>query len=105
MNQLADLRIAIMNTGKVLEIHSKVTLSLLSATAASTDGGRTYRQERHWKKQTSDDGQLFHALVLISACGMVSPNSYREYREFLVHSPMVLKMRSIMLSAARRIWS
>lgn len=74
---------------------------MLLEAAIQNNKDRTYRQERHREIQTSDDRELLHTLVLICSCVMLVVD--HESTSPSVHLPIVLKMRSIMLSAARRI--
>lgn len=54
-----------MDTGKLLEVHSKVALAFLLDSAPPIIIHPAYRQEGHWKIQASDNGQLLHTLILI----------------------------------------
>lgn len=91
-------RVAVLDTGKGREVHSEVALAFLLDSGAPPDH-RSYSQKGHRKIQATHESQLFHTLVLIGTCDGI--------RLVLVksptNSPMVLKIKSIMLSAARRI--
>lgn len=68
-----------INTSKIGEVHSEITLAPSLEAVRQDDKDSAYRQECHREIKAGDDRQLFHTLVLIGAYVMVSRVSSGDF--------------------------
>lgn len=62
-----DLRIAMLDTGEIFEVHTKVSLILIS-NCCSYVAIITYRKKGQRQVEARYESKLFHAFILISTC-------------------------------------